>query len=232
MTRHDEIAAGLEDVRRRIGAAARSAGRDPDEVTLVVVTKFFPASDVRILAELGVSDVGENRHPEAGDKAAACRDLGLRWHFVGGLQSNKAAVVGSYADVVESVDRLKLVSALQRGAHQASHEVDVLLQVSLDPPGREGRAGADASDLASLATAVGSAGMLRLRGLMAVAPVDEDPGSAFARLAQVRAAFVARHPDASWLSAGMSNDFEAAIAAGATHVRVGSAILGARPSIK
>ena len=232
MNRRDEIAAGLDDVRRRIGDAARAAGRDPDEVTLVVVTKFFPVSDVRILAELGVSDVGENRHPEAGDKVAECRDLGLRWHFVGGLQSNKAAVVGSYADVVESVDRLKLVSALDRGAHQRSHEVDVLLQVSLDPPGREGRAGADADDLTPLATAVGSAGMLRLRGLMAVAPVDEDPGSAFARLAEVRTAFVARHPDATWLSAGMSNDFEAAIAAGATHVRVGSAILGARPSIK
>jgi pyridoxal phosphate enzyme (YggS family) len=232
MSRRDEISAGLDDVRRRIGAAARAAERDPGEVTLVVVTKFFPASDVRLLAELGVGDVGENRHPEAGDKVAECRGLELRWHFVGGLQSNKAAVVGSYADVVESVDRLKLVRALDRGAHESSHVVDVLLQVSLDPPGREGRAGADASELPSLAGAVESAGMLRLRGLMAVAPLDEEPGSAFARLARVRSAFVADHPDATWLSAGMSNDFEAAIAAGATHVRVGSAILGARPSIK
>jgi PLP dependent protein len=232
MSRRDDISAGLDGVRRRIGAAARAAGRDPDDVTLVVVTKFFPASDVRLLAELGVSDVGENRHPEAGDKLAECGDLGLRWHFIGGLQSNKAAVVGSYADVVESVDRLKLVTALDRGAHQRSHELDVLLQVSLDPPGREGRAGADAADLDSLARAVESAGMLRLRGLMAVAPLGEDPGSAFARLARLRTTFVAGRPAATWLSAGMSNDFEAAIAAGATHVRVGSAILGARPSIK
>jgi pyridoxal phosphate enzyme (YggS family) len=232
MTRHDEIAAGLDGVRRRIETAATSAGRNPDDVTLVVVTKFFPASDVRILADLGVTDVGENRHPEAGHKLAECGDLGLRWHFIGGLQSNKAAAVGSYADVVESVDRAKLVGALNRGAHGRAREVDVLLQVSLDPPGRDGRAGADADALPALADAVDAAGMLRLRGLMAVAPLDEDPRAAYARLLEVREQFVAERPGATWLSAGMSNDFEEAIEAGATHVRVGSAILGARPSIK
>jgi hypothetical protein len=235
MNRREEISAGLDDVRRRIAKAASSAGRSPDDVTLVVVTKFFPASDVRILAELGVTDIGENRHPEAGDKLAECRafgDLGLRWHFIGGLQSNKATAVASYADVVESVDRHKLVNALNRGAHRRSHPVDVLLQVSLDPPGHEGRSGADAGDLPALAQAVEAAGMLRLRGLMAIAPLDEDPRSAFGRLAEVRASLVEERPDATWLSAGMSNDFEAAIAAGATHVRVGSAILGARPSIQ
>jgi pyridoxal phosphate enzyme (YggS family) len=230
--RRDQIVAGLGGVRRRIADAASEAGRSPDDITLVVVTKFFPASDVRILAELGVTDVGENRHPEAGDKLAECHDLGLRWHFIGGLQSNKAAAVGSYADVVESVDRLKLVNALDRGAHGRAHEVDVLLQVSLDPPGREGRAGADVSELPALADAVEAAGMLRLRGLMAIAPLDEDPRTAFERLAELRASFVAERPHATWLSAGMSNDFEVAIGAGATHVRVGSAILGARPSIK
>ncbi|HEY3531285.1 MAG TPA: YggS family pyridoxal phosphate-dependent enzyme [Nocardioides sp.] len=232
MTRRDDIAAGLDDVRRRIATAASTAGRDAEDVTLVVVTKFFPASDVRLLAELGVTDVGENRHPEAGDKLAECGDLGLRWHFIGGLQSNKAAAVASYADVVESVDRVKLVNALNRGAHERSHEVDVLLQVSLDPPGRHGRSGADAADLPALADAVEAAGMLTLRGLMAIAPLDEKPKAAFERLAEVRATFLADRPQATWLSAGMSNDFEAAIEAGATHVRVGSAILGARPSIK
>jgi pyridoxal phosphate enzyme (YggS family) len=231
-TRRDDISAGLEDVRRRIAGAAVAAGREPDDVTLVVVTKFFPASDVRLLAELGVTDIGENRHPEAGEKIAECGDLALRWHFIGGLQSNKAAAVGSYADVVESVDRVKVVSGLDRGAHGRSHAVDVLLQVGLDPPAREGRSGADAGDLTALASAVEEAGMLRLRGLMAVAPLDEDPASAFRRLAEVRETFVAARPEATWLSAGMSNDFEAAIGAGATHVRVGSAILGARPSIK
>lgn len=232
MSRRDEIAAGLDGVRRRMADAAASAGRDAGEVTLVVVTKFFPASDVRLLAELGVTDVGENRHPEAGEKAAACADLGLRWHFIGGLQSNKAAVVASYADVVESVDRVKLVGGLERGAAQHGRELDVLLQLSLDPPGRSGRAGADAGDLPALAEEVRAADRLRLRGLMAVAPLGEDPEAAFGRLADARAAFVADHPDATWLSAGMSQDFEAAIGAGATHVRVGSAILGARPTFK
>ena len=232
MSRRDEISAGLDAVRRRIADAATSAGRSPDQVTLVVVTKFFPASDVRLLADLGVTDVGENRHPEAGDKRAECGDLPVRWHFIGGLQSNKATVVGSYADVVESVDRAKLVTALDRGAHERSHEVDVLLQVSLDPPGRPGRAGADPADLRALAGAVEAAGMLRLRGLMAVAPLDEDPRDAFGRLASVRADFVAVHPAATWLSAGMSHDLESAIEAGATHVRVGSAILGERPRIE
>jgi PLP dependent protein len=231
-TRRDQIAAGLDDVRHRIAEAASTSGRAAEDVTLVVVTKFFPASDVRLLAGLGVTDVGENRHPEAGDKLAECGDLGLRWHFIGGLQSNKAAVVGSYADVVEAVDRIKLVNALNRGAHERAHPVDVLLQVSLDPAGTEGRAGADPQDLSALADAVDGSGMLTLRGLMAVAPLDEEPREAFDRLAAVHASFVAERPEATWLSAGMSNDFEEAIEAGATHVRVGSAILGARPSIK
>jgi PLP dependent protein len=198
----------------------------------VVVTKFFPASDVRLLAELGVTDVGENRHPEARDKLAECGAIGLRWHFIGGLQSNKAAAVGSYADVVESVDRRKLVGALDRGAHERAHEIDVLIQVSLDPPGSEGRSGAEARELPALADAVEAAGMLRLRGLMAIAPLGEDPRAAFERLTEVRSSFLTQRPDATWLSAGMSDDFETAIAAGATHVRVGSAILGPRPSIK
>ncbi len=151
-----------------------------------MVTKFFPASDVRLLAELGVTDVGENRHQEAEAKAAECADLDLRWHFIGGLQSNKAAAVARYADVVESVDRVKLVGRLNDGAHERSHAVDCLLQVSLDPPDAAGRSGADPSDLAALAAAVEQAGMLRLRGLMAVAPLGEDPAPAFARLAEIR----------------------------------------------
>jgi pyridoxal phosphate enzyme (YggS family) len=231
-SRKDEIATGLDDVRRRIADAATAAGRSADDVTLVVVTKFFPASDVRLLADLGVTDVGENRHPEARDKLAECADLALRWHYIGGLQSNKAAAVGGYADVVESVDRVKLVDALNRGAHQRSGQVDVLLQVCLDPPESLGRAGAEAEDLPGLADAVEAAGGLRLRGLMSIAPLDEDPRSAFARLEGIRDTFLAQRPGATWLSAGMSNDFETAIGAGATHVRVGSAILGARPSIK
>jgi len=232
MGRRDEIEAGLARVRERIAAACADAGRAPDEVGLVVVTKFFPASDVRLLAELGVTDIGENRHQEAEAKAAECADLDLTWHFIGGLQSNKAAAVARYAAVVESVDRRKLVRPLSQGAHQRDHPLDVLLQVSLDPPGRAGRSGADPGELAALAAAVDEAGMLQLRGLMAVAPLGEDPAAAFGRLADVRADFLTHHPAASWLSAGMSADLEHAIRAGATHVRVGSAVLGSRPANK
>lgn len=230
MSRADQVAANLEAVRRRIADACEAAGRSADDVSLVVVTKFFPASDVRLLADLGVTDVGENRHQEAAEKAAECADLGLRWHFIGALQSNKAAAVASYADVVESVDRAKLVGPLDRGAGE--RVLDVLLQVSLDPPGAGNRAGADPATLGDLADAVVATDHLRLRGLMAVAPLGEDPARAFARLADVRDAFVAAHPSATVLSAGMSGDLEHAIAHGATHVRVGSAVLGPRPAVK
>src|SRR5688572_18059087 len=150
--RADVLAANLDVVRRRIAAACAEAGRPEDDVALVVVTKFFPASDVRLLADLGVTDVGENRHQEAAEKAAECADLGLRWHFIGALQSNKAAAVASYADVVESVDRARLVGPLDRGAGE--RVLDVLLQVSLDPPGAGNRAGADPAALGDLADAV------------------------------------------------------------------------------
>jgi pyridoxal phosphate enzyme (YggS family) len=232
MTRREEIEAGLARVHERIAGACADVGRSADEVGLVVVTKFFPPDDIRLLAELGVADIGENRHQEAQEKAAECADLGLTWHFIGGLQSNKAAAVTSYAAVVESVDRRKLVRPLSRGAHEHGREVDVLLQVSLDPPGAEGRSGADPAQLGDLAAAVDEAGMLRLRGLMAVAPLGEDPAKAFAQLADIRADFLTHHPDATWLSAGMSGDLEHAIRAGATHVRVGSAVLGSRPPNK
>ena len=230
--RRDEIEANLSAVRRRIEAACAGTGRDPGEVSLVVVTKFFPASDVRLLAELGVTDVGENRHQEAEAKAAECADLGLRWHFIGGLQSNKAGAVAHYADVVESLDRPKLVGPLDRGATARDHDVEVLLQVSLDAPGAEHRSGAEPADLAALADAVVAADRLRLRGLMAVAPLGEDPAVAFARLVEVHRELLSQHPDATWLSAGMSGDLEPAVTAGATHVRIGSAVLGTRPGFK
>jgi pyridoxal phosphate enzyme (YggS family) len=230
--RRDELASNLSATRARIAAATAAAGRPEGDVDLVVVTKFFPASDARLLAGLGVVDVGENRHQEAEEKAAACADLGLRWHFIGGLQSNKAAAVAAYADVVESVDRVKLVAALDGGAGRTDRAVDVLLQVSLDPPDRAGRAGADPADLPALADAVAAATHLRLRGLMAIAPLGEDPAAAFARLAEIRAGFLHDHPEATLLSAGMSGDLEQAVAAGATHVRVGSAILGSRRTVK
>ncbi|MBC7551201.1 MAG: YggS family pyridoxal phosphate-dependent enzyme [Cellulomonas sp.] len=230
--RRDELVGGLEAVRARIATACLRAGRDAADVSLVVVTKFFPASDVRILAGLGVTEVGENRHQEAQVKAAACADLGLRWHFIGGLQSNKAAAVASYADVVESVDRAKLVGPLDRGATERGIRLPVLLQVSLDPPGADQRSGVEPDRLLALAGRVVAADALVLSGLMAVAPVGEDPREAFARLVDVRSRLLAEHPDATVLSAGMSGDLEEAVEAGATHVRVGSAVLGSRPPVQ
>jgi PLP dependent protein len=232
VSRRDELAENLATVRRRISDACTVAGRDPDEVRLVVVTKFFPQSDVRLLAELGVRDVGENRHQEAGAKAQACADLGLTWHFIGGLQSNKAAAVARYSDVVESVDRVKLLPGLSRGAHDRGRTLDCLLQVSLDEPPRAGRGGADPAEVLALAEAVARADGLRLRGVMGVAPLDEDPLPAFRRLAATAADVRREHPQATWLSAGMSADLEQGIACGATHVRIGSAVLGPRPVIK
>ncbi len=221
-----ELAANLGRVRARLAAACQAAGRDPEEVSLVAITKTWPADDVRRLAALGVRDVGENRDQEARPKAAACADLGLVWHFVGQLQTNKARSVAGYADVVHSVDRPRLVAALDRGAAEAGRAVGVLLEVALD--GEAGRGGATPAEVPALAALVAESAALRLLGVMGVAPLGADPAPAFARLAAVSAALRSEHPQAGWISAGMSGDLEAAIAAGATHVRVGTALLGRR----
>lgn len=237
MARIDELRAGLDHTRDRIAQAARAAGRDAREITLVVVTKFFPESDVRLLAELGVTDVGENRHQEAQRKAAACADLGLRWHFIGSLQSNKAAAVAAYADVVSSVDRAKLLPGLSRGLRErhpaATGGLEVLVQVSLDDPdAAHHRGGVPIAGAGELCDLVDDTDGLRLRGVMGVAPLGGDAAAAFRVLGEVAARIRAEHPGADWISAGMSHDLEPAIAAGATHVRIGSAILGNRPEIK
>lgn len=234
-TRRDELAAGLEAVRARITSACDAAGRDPDEITLVIVTKTYPASDVLLLAGLGARDPGENRHPEGARKAAACAEAGevdLSWHFVGALQTNKAAAVAAYATWVHSVDRVRLVGALDKGAQKQGRVVDCLVQVSLDPPGEgDGRSGADSDEVDRVADALAAASALRLRGVMGIAPLGADPAPAFAQLAAVAADLRRTHPDADVVSAGMSADLEQAIAAGATHLRVGRAILGERPPL-
>jgi PLP dependent protein len=231
--RRDEIAAGLEAVRRRIAAACAEAGRDEADVHLVVVTKTFPADDVRILADLGVTDVGENRHQEAVAKHAECAGLPLTWHFVGALQTNKAAAVADYADVVHSVDRLRLVRALDKATHRTGRRLRCLLQVNLGSPSDRGiigeRSGADPQDADRLADALAGSGQLEMAGVMGVAPLHGDPQAAFARLGEIGAQIRARHPGATMVSAGMSGDLEAAVRCGATHVRVGSAVLGERP---
>ncbi|CAN5708884.1 YggS family pyridoxal phosphate-dependent enzyme [soil metagenome] len=232
MSRREELGRRLEAVEKRLAGACAAAGRHRAEVTLVAVTKTFPASDVRLLAELGVRDVGESRDQEAAGKAAACSDLSLRWHFVGQLQRNKARSVATYAAAVHSVDRPQLVSALDRAADAAGRSLDTLIQLDLDPHPQPGRGGAPPDGLAALADALDAAVQLRLVGLMAVAPAGADPAPAFARLAELAAALRRDHPGARWLSAGMSGDLEAAVAAGATHVRVGGALLGTRPPLR
>ncbi len=218
-----QLAERLATVRAEIVQAARDAGRDPGEVTTIVVTKFHPASLVRELAGLGVRDVGESRHQEALAKSAELDDLDLRWHFIGQLQSNKARQVRRYASAVHSVDRAALVTALA-----GEPVLDVFLQVNLTDD--VGRGGARPEDLGALAELVLSTPGLRLRGLMAVAPLNADPRAAFARVHGYSERLLEIAPEASALSMGMSGDFRAAILEGATHLRIGSAITGNRPA--
>lgn len=233
MSRTEELAERLTRTRERTVAAARAAGRDPGELTLVVVTKFFPADDVRRLAGLGVADAGESRDQEASAKAAELADLDLRWHFVGQLQTNKARSVARYADVVHSVDRTRLAAALQAGAAHAGRRIGCFVQVDLaaglglDVDADRGGAGGD--DVLRVADAVVAGDDLDLRGVMAVAPQGVEPARAFEELARTAERLRALHPGAVEVSAGMSGDLEEAVAAGATHLRVGSAILGSRP---
>ena len=224
MNRRDELAASLAQVEARLAAACAAAGRPREAVTLIAVTKTWPASDAALLRDLGVTDLGENRDKEAAEKAAEVG--GVRWHFVGRLQSNKARSVARYADVVHAVDRAELVDALSAGAVRAQRELEALVQVSLD--GDPDRGGASIEQVPALADLLAGAEGLRLGGVMAVAPLGLLPGAAFARLADVSARVLADHPDAAVISAGMSGDLEEAVTHGATHVRVGSAILGSR----
>ena len=230
--RRAELADSLRRVRERIARACVAAGRPPDAVTLTAVTKTYPASDVLLLAGLGVTDVGENRDQEASAKAAAVRAEGarLRWHFVGQLQRNKVRSVIGYADVVESVDSVRLAEALGRAAAGRAVPLEILVQVSLDDD--PARGGVTGDDLWRVSDAVAAAEGLRLGGVMAVAPRGEDPGAAFARLAAIAGGMASRYPGSTTVSAGMSGDLEAAVQHGATHVRIGTSLLGMRNSLR
>ncbi|MFF5027065.1 YggS family pyridoxal phosphate-dependent enzyme [Streptomyces collinus] len=235
--RKAELAANLAKVEQRIAAACAAAGRERDEVTLIVVTKTYPASDVRILSELGVRHVAENRDQDAAPKAAACADLPLKWHFVGQLQTNKVRSVMGYADVVQSIDRDRLVTALSKEAVRTGREVGCLVQVALDAGERERgeRGGVAPGGIGELARLVAEAPGLRLDGLMTVAPLTGEYAgreqAAFGRLMDLSTDLRRTHPAATMVSAGMSADLEQAVAAGATHVRVGTAVLGVRPRL-
>ncbi|MET9130094.1 YggS family pyridoxal phosphate-dependent enzyme [Streptomyces antibioticus] len=235
--RKDELATNLAKVEERIARACEAAGRPRDEVTLIVVTKTYPASDVRILADLGVRHVAENKDQDAAPKAAECSDLSLQWHFVGQLQTNKVRSVVGYADFVQSVDRSRLVTALSKEAVRAGREIGCLVQVALDAgdEARGERGGVAPGGIAELADRVAGAPGLRLAGLMTVAPLTGEYAgrqrAAFERLMDLSTDLRRAHPAANMVSAGMSADLEEAVAAGATHVRVGTAVLGVRPRL-
>ena len=217
--RKAEIARNLQEVKERIIGAAKSANRDPNEIELIVVTKTFPISDIEILRELGETNFGENRDQEAGPKAEI---ISATWHFQGQIQSNKIKSICQWADVIHSISSEKEI--LKFAQSERKHQV--FLQVSLD--GQVGRGGANPADLAQLADLVNESNNLELLGLMAVAPLGVEPMKAFADLAQINQGFAGQFPNSKFLSAGMSGDFEAAIKYGATHIRVGSSILGSR----
>ncbi|WP_203135518.1 YggS family pyridoxal phosphate-dependent enzyme [Microbacterium sp. JZ31] len=223
-----DLAQRLADVDARIGEAARAVGRDPGELTRIVVTKFHPATLVRELHVLGVRDVGENRQQELSGKSADTADLAdLTWHFIGQAQTNKARAIRRAARVVHSVDRARLADALDAAAEPGDPMLDALVQINLteDP----GRGGVAPEGIEALAERIAASDTLRLRGVMAVAPLDEQPAAAFERLAGYAERVRAVVPDATWISAGMTADFAEAIASGATHLRIGSAITGERP---
>jgi hypothetical protein len=235
-----ELRDNLAAVRSRIDQGCAAAGRSGDEITLIAVTKFFPVGDAALLAELGVTDLGESRDQDASVKSAelaALTDIAVRWHFIGRLQSNKARSVARYADLVHSVDREGLAEALEDGVRRAGREaLDVLVQLSLDTgaagssveSGAGGRGGSAADELMRLADRIAASEVLRLAGIMAIAPLGGDPDQAFSHLAEVAQRLRENHPAAGIISAGMSEDLEAALRHGATHVRIGTALLGRR----
>ena len=236
--RHTELAGHLAAIRARVAAACAAAGRDASEITLIAVTKTRPAQDVVALTELGLADFGENKDQEAAPKAAEVAEAAaapVRWHFIGQLQTNKASSVVRYASVVHSVDRIRLVRALGSASRAATATATAtaapagltcLVQVSLD--GDSARGGALISQLPEIAHAIEAEDGLALGGVMAVAPLGVAPETAFALLRPLSDTVREINPAATIISAGMSGDLEAAVRNGATHLRIGTALLGNR----
>ena len=224
MNRTSEITANLNDVKAKIASAALKAGRDADEIILIVVTKTFPVSDLEILYSLGVREFGENRDQEAAEKVAQLPS-DINWNFQGGIQSNKLKSITTWAGCIHSVDKLKYAQIISE--QNTGKPKEIFIQVSLDQP-PESRGGVDPEKLIDLASELTKLPGISLKGLMAVAPLDLPEEQAFLKLKEIQADFVAAFKDAKYLSAGMSGDYEMAISHGATHLRIGSSILGNR----
>ena len=228
MDRMQELQANLQDVESEISQACVAANRNRDDLILIAVTKTCPASDVDLLAQLGVTDVGENRDQEAKPKHDEVTAKNLTWHAIGQLQTNKAKSVAAWADVVHSVDRIDLVTALTKAVVTREAPLGVLIQANLDPAPTKNRGGALPSELMSLAEMISNSEGLKLKGVMGVAPLAGDDDMAFARLQDFASQIQSSFPEANWISAGMSGDFATALKYGATHLRIGSSILGNR----
>jgi pyridoxal phosphate enzyme (YggS family) len=227
MNRIDEISANLEKVNEQIKLAAEKANRSTDEITLIAVTKTFPVSDIEILYSLGIREFGENRDQEASAKVSLLPG-DVKWHFQGQIQSNKLKSITSWASYIHSVDQLKHAQIISQ--HSGDIEKPIFIQVSLDKP-PQSRSGVNPSDLLELAGAISELPGISLQGLMAVAPVDSPAEEAFAELVAIRSEFLRTFPAAKSLSIGMSGDYQIAIEYGATHIRIGSSILGIRSPI-
>lgn len=227
MERRLELQANLQDVEREISEACVAANRNRTDVTLIAVTKTWPASDVELLAELGITDVGENRDQEAKPKHGEVHSK-LTWHAIGQLQTNKAKSVAAWADVVHSVDRTDLVTALTKAVVGRQVPLGVLIQANLDPNPTENRGGALPNEVLKLAELISNCEGLRLQGIMGVAPLAGNDELAFSRLQVLASQIQNSFPEANWISAGMSGDFATALNYGATHLRIGSSILGNR----
>ena len=229
--RLEDLSKNLDKLQQRILKACKESGRNEKELTLIAVTKTYPASDVDLLQKIGIENVGENKDQEASLKHSQCREK-FNWHFIGQLQSNKAKSVVQYADLIHSVDRSSLAKELQKASQNINKIQKILIQIDLDESNKEEiRGGVLPQDLAKLAEEIDKFANLELVGLMSVAPLGVNPDSAFKKLAEIRTDFLRNNPKANILSAGMSEDLEAAILHGATHLRIGSALLGERPKI-
>lgn len=226
MNRKEELLANLAEVNADIASYCNELGRELP--TVVVVTKTWPASDIELLSELGVTDVGENRDQEAKPKHEELEALDLTWHAIGQLQTNKAKSVAQWADVLHSVDRPDLVAALAKVVGERPTSLKVLIQINLDINPRDERGGCLPDNALELAEYISQTNGLELKGVMGVAPLEGSADEAFTRLAQVAYEIAQFDSNANWISAGMSGDYKAALKNGATHLRIGSTILGHR----
>lgn len=222
--RREFIARSLLDVQSRITKAANSVQRSPADITLIAVTKTYPISDVAILHDLGQSNFGENRTEEGAEKSLVVPGI---WHYQGQVQSRKLREIASWADLIHSLDQRSHIEKLNRICEESGKQIGVFIQLSLDSA--PDRGGVSEEEIDALADLVASSSALDLKGLMCVPPVEYEHEMAFSEIAQIHQRFVTRFPEAISLSAGMSSDFEIAITHGATHIRVGSQILGSRP---